>query len=67
MNATVTVSIEKMQVQAIEDLQITARSGYHCNKASIQTFQSILKQVHNKAEILQFKPGRKFLIGVSKP
>ena len=64
MNATrATASIDEMQEQAKkDDLGMSSRSGYHCNKRSITTFQCILEQVHNKAKMFQFQPGRKFLV-----
>ena len=55
-----TGAIEKMIENSREDLEQKKTSGFHTNKRSLDTFQVILDQVHNKAKMFTISPGREY-------
>jgi hypothetical protein len=60
-NATrATAAIEEMVTNSKADLEIEARSGHHCNKEALKAFSIIFDQVHNKAKVFSFEPGRHY-------
>lgn len=55
-----TGSLEKLLVKSSQDLGITKRSTHHTNKTRQAVFTSVLNQLHTKAKMFDFVPGRKF-------
>ena len=52
--------IDKLIRQSNEDLQRESKSGHHCNSKAMSTFTTILSQVHFKAKVFDFYPGRQY-------
>ena len=55
-----TGSLEKLLVTSSQDLGLTKRSTHHTNKTRQAVFTSIFNQLHIKAKMFDFVPGRKF-------
>lgn len=55
-----TGSLKKLLVTSSQDLGITKRSTHHTNKTRQAVFTSVLNQLHTKAKMFDFVPGRKF-------
>lgn len=55
-----TGTIDKLLRQSNADVQREAKSGHHCNSKQKLTFTTILTQVHCKAKVFMFCPGREY-------
>ena len=55
-----TGAIDKLVRQSNHDLQRQTKSGHHCNRKGKDTFATILAQIHCKARVFQFCPGREY-------
>lgn len=52
--------LEKLLVKSSQDLGLTKRQTHHTNKTRQEVFTTVLKQIHAKARMFNFVPGRKF-------